>query len=144
MWIGIKFDEAIEKNNFSVVLQLQGETLASHRQIQRHKFYHSGDAIDEFSADYIVEVKKRVFAEEDPSNTCRNYPNQDFATYMDCDDKFMAETLKDITDGLNVIPPWLTDNLDDVTVTPVPWLNASWPKYSKEGNIYIHNPHCTF
>ena len=138
MRIGIQFNEAIEKNNLSVVIQLQGETLASHRHIRRHKFHHSGDKIDEFSADYIVEVKKRVIVEEDPSNTCRNYPNEDFATYMDCDDKFMAETFKDITNGLNVTPPWLTDNLNDVTVTPVPWLNASWPKYSEEGNIYLH------
>merc|ERR1712192_19775 len=136
MWIGIKFDEAIEKNNFSVVLQLQGETLASHRHIQRHKFYHSGDTIDEFSSDYIVELKKRVMVEEDVSNTCRNYPNEDFETYMDCDDMFMAETLRNITDGLNVIPPWLNDNLDDVTVTPVPWLNASWPKYKRVLSLY--------
>ena len=144
MWIGIQFDGAIEKNNFSVVIQLQGETLASHRHINRHKFYHSGDTIDDFSSDYIVEIKKRVIAEDDPSNTCRNYPNKDFLTYKDCDDKFIAETLKDITDGLSVTPPWITDNLNDVTVTPVPWLYTSWQKYSKEGNIIIHNPHCTF
>ena len=98
----------------------------------------------DFSSDYIVEIKKRVIAEEDPSNTCRNYPNKDFENYMDCDDKFIAETLKDITNGLNVTPPWITDKLNDVTVTPVPWLNTSWQKRSKEGNIFIHNPHCTF
>ena len=37
--------------------------------------------------------------------------------YKECDDKVMADTLKNM--GLNITPPWLTDNLDDVTVTPV-------------------------
>ena len=137
MWIGIQFDEAIEKNNFSVVLQFQGQTLASHRHIKRHKFYQSGDTVDEFSSDYIVQIKKRIIAEEDPSNTCRDYPNEDFATYIECDDKFMADTFKDITDGLNVTPPWLTDDFDSVTVTPVPY--NSWEKYSKEGIYIISN-----
>ena len=92
--------------------------MASHRQIQYHKFYHSGDVIDGLSGtEYIVKIKKNIFVEEDPGNTCRNYPNEDFASYMECDDKVMADTLKNM--GLNITPPWLTDNLDDVTVTPV-------------------------
>ena len=81
----------------------------------------------------MVQIKKYVIAEEDPSNTCRDYPNEDFETYMECDDKFMADTFKDITDGLNVTPPWLTDDLNSVTVTPVPWPNLSVTKFGKEG-----------
>ena len=115
----------------------QGQTLASHRQIGRHKFYHTGDSIDEFSSDYIVQMKKRVIAEEDPSNTCRNYPNEDFGTYMECDDEFMARTFKDITDGLNLTPPWLTDDLNSATVTPVPWPNISLAHFGR-GNIYVY------
>ena len=59
LWIGIQFDETVEKNNFSVAIQLQGENLASHRNIGRHKFFHTGDTIDEFSSEYIVKIKKR-------------------------------------------------------------------------------------
>ena len=118
-WIGITFDEAVEKENLSVVIQLQGETLNPRRHIKTHKFYHSGDTIDQFSSGYIVKMKKNINVEEDPGNTCRNYPNKDFASYKDCDDKNMADTFKDIVDGLNITPPWLTDNLDSVTVMPV-------------------------
>ena len=118
-WIGLGFDEESNTNNLSVVIQFEGATLASHRQIQNHKFYHSGDVIDGLSSgsEYIVKIKKNIFVEEDPGNTCRNYPNEDFASYKECDDKVMADTLKNM--GLNITPPWLTDNLDDVTVTPV-------------------------
>ena len=118
----------------------QGQTLASHRQIKRHKFDHSGDTIDELSSHYIVQIKKRKIAEEDPSNTCRDYPNEDFATYMECDDKFMAKTFKDMMDGLNVIPPWITDDLNSVTVTPVLGPNMSGTKYGKNDGrrLYLY------
>ena len=99
--------------------------------MKRHKFDYSGDTIDEFSSAYIVKIKKHIIAEEDPSNTCRDYPNEDFATYMECDDKFMAKTYKDIVDGLNVTPPWITDDLNSATVTPVLWPNMSWTKWGK-------------
>ena len=101
-----------------MVIQLQGETLNPRRHIKTHKFYHSGDTIDQFSSGYIVKMKQNINVEEDPGNTCRNYPNKDFASYKDCDDKNMADTFKDIVDGLNITPPWLTDNLDSVTVMP--------------------------
>ena len=140
-WIGITFDEAVEKENLSVVIQLQGETLNPRRHIKTHKFYHSGDTIDQFSSGYIVKMKKNINVEEDPGNTCRNYPNQDFASYKDCDDKTMADTFKDIVDGLNITPPWLNDNLDSVTVMPVE-LPAWDPdtlrrKRSMEENMHI-------
>ena len=32
---------------------------------------------------------KTVFVEEDPSQTCRNYPTSEFESYSECDDKYM-------------------------------------------------------
>ena len=118
--------------------------MASHRQIKRHKFDHSGDTIDEFSSNYIVQIKKRIIAEEDPSNTCRDYPNEDFATYMECDDRFMVETFKDIMNGLNVTPPWITDDLNSATVTPVFWPSFSETKVGKNDGRGIYIFHVSF
>ena len=130
--IGIQFDgAAIEKNNLSVVVELQGKTLAAARSIGRHKFYHVGDAMDQFASNYIVKIKKSVFIEEDPSNTCQNYPNKVFATYRDCDRKSMNTLFNKIVGGLNVTPPWLTNNLSSVTVTPVPRQTPNWQNNSK-------------
>ena len=51
---------------------------------------------------------------------------------MECDDKFMAKTFKDIMDGLNVTPTWITDDLNSATVAPVLWSNFSWTKLGKK------------
>ena len=130
--IDIQFDGAgVKKNNLTVAIELQGETLAADRNIGRHKFYHVGDSIDQFASNYIVKIKKSVFAQEDPSNTCQTYPNKVFATYRDCDEKIMKTLFNKIIGDLNVTPPWLTNNLSSVTVTPVPRKDSSLHKNSK-------------
>ena len=70
-------------------------------------------------SNYIVKVKKNVFVEEDPKNACRNYPNLEFSSYGDCDDDYMRNSIEAVAPGLNLIPPWLTDNLDNVTTEPI-------------------------
>ena len=104
----------------TVEFKLQGHTLGSRREIQEHRFYSSGDAltVDKYSS-YIVRINKDVFVEEDPSKTCRNYPNANFASYNDCDDQFMRDKLEEVAPGLDLTPPWLADNLDNVTSQPV-------------------------
>ena len=62
-----------------------------------------------------MKIKKTVFVEEDPSNTCRNYPNPDFASYKDCDSKYLREKVKEIDPDLN--PPWLIEDLHYVTLS---------------------------
>ena len=130
-WIGIKFNDIVARHNFSVGVHLQGHTLASRRNIIKHNFHHSGDQINEFSSHYVVEIKNRIFSQEDPSNSCQNYPNNDFATYKECDAKFTKDTFTEIVGGLNVTPPWITDNIDSVTGTAVPWFNISRRKYGR-------------
>ena len=118
--------------NVRVELKLQGHTLGSRREIQEHRFYSSGDAlkVDKYSS-YIVKIKANVLVEEDPSKTCRDYPNPDFASYKDCDDQYMRDKLGEAAPGLDLTPPWLADHLDNVTSQPV--------IFSRQmlGNIYL-------
>ena len=115
----IYFNEAmLHQKNITVEVQLQGQTLATRRNINGLQFYHSGEVMNSL-AGYIVKLKKNVFVEEDPSRTCRNYPNLDFESYMDCDDRYVKEKFKGFFPGLNLTPPWLTNNLDTVTTEPV-------------------------
>ena len=97
-----------------------GQNLAAHWGIQDHRFYYSGDAIklDKY-ASYRVKLKKRVFVEGDPGRTCRNYPNSEFETYMECDDKYMRDRVENIAPGLNLMPVWMTNDLSKVTIEPV-------------------------
>ena len=69
---------------------------------------------------YIVKIKENVFVEEDPSQTCRNYPTSEFSSYTECDDLYVRKRLDQIAPGLNLTPVWMADDLDLVTTQPLP------------------------
>ena len=116
-------DDIMLKNNITVELRVMGQTLKSKRGIQEHRLYAAGDDLklesDDFElnqfSNYIIKIKKNVFVEEDRTKDCRNYPNLDFESYKDCDFQYMMNKVKE----MNLMPPWLTDDLDNVTSEPV-------------------------
>ena len=115
----IFFNETMWKD-LKLEIKLRGRTLASRREIEEHRFYSSGDAleaVDNIYSSYIVRIKTDVFVEEDPSKNCRNYPNPDFASFKECDDQYMRDKINEVAPGLT--PPWLADDLDNVTTQPV-------------------------
>ena len=63
---------------------------------------------------FVVNLKKNVFVEEDPTKNCRNYPNPEYASYRDCDDRWMKDTVARLAPGL--LPIWLADNTDNVSI----------------------------
>ena len=81
---------------------------------------------------YIARIKSNVFVEEDPSQTCRDYPTSEFSSYMDCDDHFMRRKIDEVAPGLNLTPVWFTDDFDMVTLEP-PQININQTA-SKENN----------
>ena len=60
---------------------------------------------------YMVDIAQRVFVEEDPNSNCRNYPNQEYQSYQECDDKFVRNFLPG---GLT--PIWITDDFTEVSM----------------------------
>ena len=78
----------------------------------------------------MVNIKKTVFAEEDPSQTCRNYPTSEFESYAECDDKYMKKKIEEIAPGKNLTPVWMTENLDTVTSHPLPLDRPAAGKFS--------------
>ena len=117
----INFDEQLLDKNIAVELKFRGKTLSADRMIQDHMFYSSGDTMKLGSnmSQYAVKIRKRVFVEEDPKTSCQNYPNGKFSSYAECDKKFMRDTIEEAAPGLNLTPPWLTEDLDLVTIEPV-------------------------
>ena len=125
---GIKFlniwmsREVMVKNNLTVELKLQGQNLVAARDIVEHAFFSPGGPIKiDYRAlklvKYIARLKKSVFVEEDPSKRCRNYPNSDFASYRECDLKYLRDNVNQF--GLDLTPPWLSDDLKKVSVKPL-------------------------
>ena len=58
---------------------------------------------------YVVKIKKRVFKEDDSSQTCRDYPTPEFESYTECDDDYARKKIKQIAPVLNLTPIWMTD-----------------------------------
>ena len=58
----------------------------------------------------VVKLRQNVYLEEDKTKNCRNYPNDEFLSYNDCDEKFMKRSLP-----TGLLPIWLTDDMDKVT-----------------------------
>ena len=73
---------------------------------------------------FVVKIKKTVFVEEDPSQTCKNYPTSEFESYTECDDKYMKKKIEEIAPGKNLTPVWMTENLDTVTSHPLLHLDS--------------------
>ena len=96
--------------NHSINIYFNGDTLdLTGRNIREHSFQSTGDAIKlkqntQGSRAYMVDISQRVFVEEDPTNICRDYPNQEYLSYQDCDDQFVRNLLPGLT------PVWLTED----------------------------------
>ena len=107
------FLSIVDLGNHGIEIQLNGNTLHVERNIREHIFQSTGDAIKlnekNVSVAYMVDISQRVFVEEDPTNTCRDYPNQDYLSYQECDDQFVKNLLPGLT------PVWLTEDFAEVS-----------------------------
>ena len=87
----------------------------------------------------MVDITQRVFVEEDPSNNCRDYPNQEYESYQECDDQFMRNIIP-----AELTPIWITDNVERVS-THVVYENDTvrgTPENHKYQNIHLFKLRC--
>ena len=59
-----------------------------------------------------LRATQNKYAEEDKTNPCSKYPNKEFRSYRDCDEKFVNRVMKT---KWHLMPFWATDNMSDVT-----------------------------
>ena len=102
-----------ELGDYAVEVQLQGDTLDCNRNIKEHSLHSSGDAIrlnvENVWKAYMLDITQRVFVEDDPTNTCRDYPNKEYLSFKQCDDQFVRNLLPGLTSV------WMTDNYSEVS-----------------------------
>ena len=99
-------------DGYSIEIHFVGDSLDTGRNIKEHSLYSSGDVIkltERKKSYYMVDITQKVFVEEDPNNNCRDYPNQDFRSYRDCEDRYIRNLLPGLT------PLWLSDNFAEVS-----------------------------
>ena len=102
--------------NISISVDLLGKSSACIRNLAEFAFSQSGERIvfgHFLDKRYAIKIFGDQFVEEDPGNDCRNYPNEDFLSYKDCDQDYMKKEVDRISPGLN--PVWLSDHLSQAT-----------------------------
>ena len=108
----------IVENNITLELRLLDKNLLVNRKMEKLSFYSNGNTMvmQNSLSKYIVKIKKNVFVEEDPRKSCRNYPNEEFSSFAECDDQYMKNRVGQVAP--NLTPAWLTKDLDKVTTEP--------------------------
>ena len=84
---------------------INGRTIASHLKI-----IHIFIIVNFYSA--IIRISQDISTDEDPESQCINYPDQEFLSYKDCDNRYVYKEMKE---KLNIVPFWATNQLDEVT-----------------------------
>ena len=102
--------------DFSVFIKLLGKSSTCSRNLAELAFSQSGEQIElgrNWEKHFVVKILGNKFPEEDPGNHCRNYPNEEFQSYKECDNDFLRKEVDNISPGLR--PIWLSANLSLVT-----------------------------
>ena len=114
----------IDNLNYTATIVLQDRMFSTDRSLKRSKFYYHGPRV---SVDvhvgksggivkkFMVALNQRVYLEEDASKNCRDYPNDKFESYNDCDKAFTSKFLFNHF-GHKFVPIWSATDLKEVTV----------------------------
>ena len=119
-------------DNLSVELQIDDKTWDTHRPLYMNKIRQKGSSLkfeknEGLFKDYFFSISQEIFSEDDESKGCKNYPNEIFKTYNECDEAFVQSATNqriqtycpDVSDkGMfpaTFIPIFATHNLSLVT-----------------------------
>ena len=61
---------------------------------------------------FILRIAQTIDLEEDPGSRCINYPTKTFASFRDCDERFVYQEMKQ---KYNLMPFWAAKSPDEVT-----------------------------
>ena len=102
----------LRRQGTSTFVFLKGKSMNSDRDISDHVFHRTYIELEsKITKKYSVEISKNIFVEDDSSKNCRKYPNKKYASYNDCDERYM----KNMCDQDGLIPIWLTNDFEKVT-----------------------------
>ena len=103
------------KNISSIQINAQGRHFLSHRDLFHNSFLSTGDPLvadPGYMKKYGIEISENVYVEEDTSKHCREYPNEEYESFADCDNEYVRNVCK----KHNINPIWLTNDFEKVTV----------------------------
>ena len=117
---GVKnvYIEIYNRSGYGVELFLEDRHRSCSRTIRYSRLAQTGAniGIDDLGKtvvkNYVVKLKEDVHLEENPLVKCRNYPNNDYDSYNDCDEDYLIKTFQQY---FGFYPIWVTSNMSLVT-----------------------------
>jgi hypothetical protein len=104
----------VMKQSLKVSIWIEDKGLVTRRPIMANKLRYMGDDIiieNNIWSDYIIEVQKNVYENED---NCKTYPNAKYQTYDDCDHDQTKEKLFTRFGNDVPVPIWATYDHNEV------------------------------
>jgi hypothetical protein len=99
----LKTIEFVFKNSdeYSVEVQIDDKTGDTHRPLFMNKIRQKGSPVklkknESFRNNYFVTISQEIFSEDDQSKECKNYPNEMFESYNECDEAYVQSTSSEI------------------------------------------------
>ena len=110
----------VENHGISIYIQERNKAL-KRRTLKSNLLSYSGpviensDLIEPILYKEIVSISQNLFSERDTLKKCRNYPNEDYESYRECDE---ASTHKHVEETFTFLPFSVIDNLEKVSKVP--------------------------
>ena len=61
---------------------------------------------------YALTISQRIDLENDKGKNCKDYPNENFSSYRECDENFVYNK---VAENYNMTPFWAAKNIDEIT-----------------------------
>ena len=109
------------KNATSITMLIEDKARSLTRSYRHNFLSRPGSTIELKSLkrgsvkDVMLMMEQEMFEEEDEDNPCKNYPNEDYESFEDCDNTFVHDFLE-YKFPVQFMPIWATDNTSQVTL----------------------------
>ena len=61
---------------------------------------------------YALTLSQTINLEADEGKNCKNYPNENFSSYRECDETFVYN---EVVNNFNIMPFWAAKSIDEIT-----------------------------
>ena len=61
---------------------------------------------------YALTISQRIDLETDKGKNCKDYPNENFSSYSECDENFVYN---EVVEKFNMMPFWAAKNINEIT-----------------------------
>ena len=108
-----------QTQNLGITLEIGDKrTSVVKRKLRAKSFDYEGTVIEledlwsSMMKSYALTLSQTINLESDEGKHCRNYPNENFSSYRECDENFVYN---EVVNNYNIMPFWAAKSIDEIT-----------------------------